>query len=84
MWPSQRRGCRTCGGHGGNTWAFFWSTSPLLYKEGEASLCITSGIGVMSSWDAGNSEMKAHGELRQGVSLEPTKKGVIRILRAQP
>lgn len=36
-------------------------------------------------WDVGNSEMKKiQGELRPGVSLEPTKESVIRILRAQP
>lgn len=36
-------------------------------------------------WDVENSEMKKiQGELRAGVSLEPTKESVIRILRAQP
>lgn len=41
-------------------------------------------VGVMSSWDVENSEMKVQGGLRTGVSLEPTKQCAVRILRAQP
>lgn len=49
-WLSQRCGHCTRGKRcGRNTSDLLWSTSPFPCKQGETSLCVTSGIGVMLS-----------------------------------
>lgn len=58
----------------------FWNSSGALHRflarKGRLviSLCITSGIGVMSSWGVGNSEMKVQGGLRPGCHWNQEKR----------
>lgn len=65
-------------------WIYSGAVHLFLARKGRLVCVSLKALGVMSSWDGGDSEMKVQGGLRPGVSLEPTKESVIRILRAQP
>lgn len=65
-------------------WIYSGAVHLFFARKGRLVCVSLKALGVMSSRDGGNCEMKVQGVLRPGVSLEPTKESVIRILRAQP